>query len=183
MLDAKNISYKKISKLNENFPSGFKTVYLRLNNIIENFDTVMSSEFKKLQDLRKETSLKIRDKPDSPLVQEYQTRIDNLITHIFHYIDRVYKPLLNKHIAMKNSLSVKLQRFPFDVVDKLNEKMERIKNKLGLDVKEFCFDDDLALRVMIENKPKSRYSVTFFKFNYLSTSLKKMIVQVLKSML
>ena len=57
MLDAKNISYKKISKLNENFPSGFKTVYLRLNNIIENFDTVMSSEFKKLQDLRKETSL------------------------------------------------------------------------------------------------------------------------------
>ena len=29
MLHAKNISYKKISRLNKNFPSGFKTVYFR----------------------------------------------------------------------------------------------------------------------------------------------------------
>ena len=70
---------------------------------------------------RKLIELKIREKPDRPLVQEYQKRIENLISHIFHYVDRVYNPLISKHKALRNRLNVKLERFPYDIIDKIND--------------------------------------------------------------
>ncbi|HEC40066.1 MAG TPA: hypothetical protein ENI29_17635 [bacterium] len=61
--------------------------------------------------------------------------------------------------------------------------MGKIKNKLSSDVKEFYFDDDLDLHIMVKNKPSSKYPMGHVKFKDLATNLKKAIIHILKAQL
>jgi len=58
--------------------------------------------------------------------------------------------------------------------------MEKKKIKLSSDVKEFYFDDDLDLHIMVKNSPSSKYPMKHVKFKDLPTNLKKAIIHILK---
>ena len=103
--------------------------------------------------------------------------------YIFYYVKQVYRPLLTKHQELKNAQSLKQEQFAFTIIDGINEKMEKIKSKLSSDVKEFYFDDDLDLHIMVKNKPSSKYPMKHVKFKDLSINLKKAIIHILKSQL
>ena len=118
---------------------------------------------------------------DNNLIRKHQAKIKKLEAYNFYYVKQVYKPLLTKHQELKNTQSLKQEQFTFNVIDGINEKMERIKNKLSSDVKEFYFDDDLDLYIMVKNKPSSKYPIKHVKFKDLTTNLKKTIIHILKS--
>ena len=86
---------------------------------------------------------------------------NELEAYIFYYVKQVYKPLLTKHQELKNDQSLKQEQFTFSVIDGINEKIGKIKNKLSSDVKEFYFDDDLDLHIMIKNKPSNKFPIKF----------------------
>jgi len=136
---------------------------------------------KSLHGERKDLSLKISDITDTSLIQKYQTRIDKLAKYVFKYVDYVYLLTLKKHKTMQKNASAKQERFFFTVIDKINEKIESVRTKIMLNVREFYFDDDLDLHIMVKNIPPSKYPLRGVKFRELPLRIKKDILRILKA--
>ena len=71
----------------------------------------------------------------------------------------------------------------FDVVDGINEKMEKIKSKRSLDVMEVYFDDGLRLRIIIKNKSSAKFPLKNLQFEGLTPKQKRIIIQILNTKL
>ncbi len=163
--------------------NGLRDSWLENNQIIYNLTTVMEADVKSLHNERKELYLKILEITNNNLIRKHQAKSKKLESCIFYYVKQVYKPLLAKHQELKNDQSLKQEQFAFNVIDGINEKMEKIKTKLSSDVKEFYFDDDLDLHIMAKSKPSSKYPIRHVRFKDLTTNLKKTIIHILKSQL
>ncbi|KKN14973.1 hypothetical protein LCGC14_0990690 [marine sediment metagenome] len=61
--------------------------------------------------------------------------------------------------------------------------MEKVRNKISLDVKEFYFNDGMELYIVVKNKPSDKYSLKSLQFGDLTTNQKRAIKQILKSKL
>jgi len=151
------------------------------NKIISNLDTVMLVDIRKLNNARKEMQLKIREGLSPEISQIYQSKIERLESYFFIYRDRVYAPIKEKHKTLRNNANIKLEQSLFTVIDEINEKMEKIKHKINLDVKEFYFDDGFELHIRIKNKPPYKYPFEHLQFKDLALSQKKSIIQILKT--
>ena len=169
---------KKRSRLN-----GLRDSRLENGQIVFNLTTVMEADVKSLHNERKELYLKIIEATNNNLIRKHQNRIKKLVAYILYYVKQVNKPLLTKHQEMREGQNLKQEQFAFNVIDGINEKMEKIKSKLSSDVKEFYFDDGLDLHIMVKNNHSSKYPMKHVKFRDLTTNLKKAIIHILKSQL
>ena len=64
----------------------------------------------------------------------------------------------------------RFEQFCFNVVDTINERMEKTKKRQPLNLVEFYFDDGLELHIMLKNPPASKYPFTVDKSFILSHS-------------
>jgi len=151
------------------------------NKIIINLQTILEKDLRSLNDKRKELALEDIEETVPVLSQERQFTIKKLITYILNYVHEIYTPIIQKHITATNNANSRLERFCFNVIDKINKRIEKIKNKSLLDFKEFYFDDSLELRMIVKNKPPYKYPLKVLHFNDLETIQKKKIIQILKA--
>jgi len=163
--------------------NGLRDSRLENGQIVFNLTTVMEADVKSLHNERKELYLKILETTNNNLIQKHQNRIKKLVAYIFYYMKQVYKPLLTKHQELKDDQSLKQEQFAFNIIDVINEEMEKINSKLSSDVKEFYFDDGLELCILVRTIPPSKYPMKHVKFKDLATNLKKTIIHILKSQL
>ena len=82
---------------------------------------------------------------------------------------------------MRNKVILEQEQFLFTIIDKINEKLERVMTKIMLNVKEFYFDDDLELCIMVRNITPSKYPLKAVKFKQLPHRIKKDIIRILKT--
>jgi len=149
--------------------------------LIFNLQIIMEIDIKALNDHRKELSLKNNEETSLLLIQEHQSTIQKLKKYIISYVNNVYTPIIKKHKTLTNNANSKLEHFYFNIIDPINKRIEKIKTKSPLDFKEFYFDDELKLHIIIKNKPQSEYPLKVLHFNDLETNQKKIIIQILKA--
>ncbi|MHA1987273.1 MAG: hypothetical protein ACW98D_11580 [Promethearchaeota archaeon] len=150
------------------------------NKIIFNLQIVKEADVKKLNDYRKELSLTNNDEIRLEIIQKNQVRISKFKTYILRYVNHVYTPIIEKREVMINYKYSQLEQFYFAVIDTINKRVENIKNKTSLDIKEFYFDDGLELHIMVKNKPSGNYPFKRLNFQDLETIQKRTIIKILK---
>jgi len=147
---------------------------------IFNLQTVMEADVKKLNDERKELALKNFEETNPALSQERQATIKKLGEYIISYVDSVYTPIIEKYSKIITDSNTKLEHFFFTVVDSINQKIEKVKNRSSLDITEFYFTDDLELKIMVRNKSPSKFPFKALHFEDLDAIQKRQIIQILK---
>ena len=148
--------------------------------IIFNLQTVMEVDVKKLNDERKELTLKNFEETNPALSQERQATIKKLREYIINYVDSVYTPIIEKYSKIVCDSNTKLEHFFFTVVDSINQKIEKVKNRSSLDTTEFYFTDNFELKIMVRNKSPNKFPFKVLHFEDLDTTQKKQIIQILK---
>jgi len=148
--------------------------------IIFNLQTVMEADVKKLNDERKELALRNFEETNPTLSQERQATIKKLREYIISYVDSVYTPIIEKYTKIVSDSNTKLEHFFFTIVDSINQKIEKVKNKSSLDTTEFYFTDDLELKIMVRNKSPNKFPFKVLHFEDLDATQKKQIIQILK---
>ncbi len=156
-------------------------VWKENNHLIFNLEIVMEADVRKLNDRRKELSLKIINEANPLIVQQYQSKIEKLRTFIISYVSNVYTPIIKKYQSLKESINSKLEQFCFSVVDALNTKLEKVTKKFEMDINEFYFDDGLELCITVKKRPFSKFPLRHLYFDDLETKHKKVIIQILKT--
>jgi len=149
--------------------------------LIFNLQIIMETDIKALNDHRKELSLENNEGTNPMLIQERQFTIQKLKGYIISYVNNVYTPIIEKHRTLANYSNSKLEHFYFNIIDPINKRIEKIKTKSPLDFKEFYFDDELHLHVIVRNKPQSKYPLKVLHFSDLEITQKKVIIQILKA--
>ena len=151
------------------------------NHLIFNLEIIMEADVRKLNDIRKNLSLKIINETDSKIIQQHQSKIERLKTFIISYVSNVYTPIIKKYQSLKKSTTSKLEQFCFAVVDALNKKLEKVTKKFAMDITELYFDDGLELRIMVKNKLLSKFPFRSLNFEDLDNRHKRIIIQILKT--
>ncbi len=141
----------------------------------------MEADVRKLNDRRKELSLKIINETNPKIIRQYQSKIEKLKTFILKYTGNVYTPLIKKYNSLKDTINTQLEQFCFTVVDAFNTKLEKVSKKFAMNITEFYFDDGLELRIIIKNKSSSIFPLKSLQFKDLDTKHKKVIIQILKT--
>jgi len=149
--------------------------------VVFNLQTILEKDVRNLNDMRKELALRNIEETNPALSQEHQSTIKKLITYNLSYVNEIYTPIIEKHRTRVNNANSKLEQFLFTVVDSINEKIEKIKDRCSLNIKEFYFDDNLELRIMVINKPPSKYPLKVLHFDDLETTQKRRIIQILRT--
>ena len=159
-----------------------------LNNILSenkkaifNLQIVLEKDVRRLNDERKELSLKDIGETNPVLTQECQFTIRKLGEYILSYVNNIYTPIIEKHRVLIDNANSRLKHFYFNIIDPINERIDKIRIKSSLDFKEFYFDDDLELHLIVKNKPQSKYPFKVLHFNDLEITQKKVIIQVLRA--
>ena len=160
-------------------------IYSENGRIAFNLETVMENDLRTLHNSWKELALELRSKKKfvSATIQEKQSKIKKLKSYIVAYANRVYTPLIDEYDNIRHEANAKLEPFFFNVVDSINEKMEKIRIKHPSHMKEFYFDDGFELHAIVNRKPPSKYPVKVLRFTDLSTELKRKVIQILKTQL
>ena len=156
-------------------------VWKENNHLIFNLEIVMEADVRNLNDRRKELSLKIINEANPKIIHQHQSKIEKLKKFIINYVSNVYTPIIKKYQSLKESTNSKLEQFCFSVVDALNTKLEKVTKKFEMNINEFYFDDDLELRITVNNKPSNKFPLRHLHFDDLETKHKKMIIQILKT--
>jgi len=162
-----------IKELTDTLTENKKTIF--------NLQTVLEEDIKRLHDERKELALLNIEETNLTLSQERQSTITKLISYILNYVEKVYSPIIEKYRTTVNDANSKLEQFYFTVIDKINRRIEKVKTKSPLDFKEFYFDDELKLHLIIKANSPSKYPFKVLHFNDLEITQKKIIIQILKA--
>ncbi len=141
----------------------------------------MEADVRRLNDERKDLSLKIMNETNPIIIQQHQSKIEKLKAFIISYVSNVYTSIIRKYQSLKNNANTQLEKFCFDVVDAINTKLGKVTKKFAMVIIEFYFDDGLELRITVKNNPLSEFPLKHLHFDDLETKHKRVIIQILKT--